>query len=300
LFTIPAGGGYSPPVGGIPKSDLAQGVQESLGLADTALQPDALDDYYTVSETDDLLDGKADKAELDRYYPKSGGPVGGGPLIVSSATVTNAVHVGAAHISNDSGGSVRFTGPVDLQDGSVINIADPVSSKDAANKNYVDTSIQNMVAGKLGNAEQAVDSAKLGGELPGYYVSQIDLQNAQMPAMIPDYANIVNTNLLPAGTASYTFTKTGFAQIRTGGNTGNTQLSWYVNGKQVISHQFVDATLGSIVDIIPIKAGDVVTTSGTAIAQSLYYIPPVTAVTIGGAEIQSMSNMDIQNILNNL
>jgi hypothetical protein len=33
-----AGGGYEPPVGGIPKEDLAPGVQTSLGLADTAYQ----------------------------------------------------------------------------------------------------------------------------------------------------------------------------------------------------------------------------------------------------------------------
>lgn len=32
------GGGYNPPVGGIPKTDLARGVQESLNRADTALQ----------------------------------------------------------------------------------------------------------------------------------------------------------------------------------------------------------------------------------------------------------------------
>lgn len=38
LWTGGGGGGYEPPVGGIPKSDLANDVQESLNKADTALQ----------------------------------------------------------------------------------------------------------------------------------------------------------------------------------------------------------------------------------------------------------------------
>jgi hypothetical protein len=42
-----AKGTYSKPSGGIPKSDLAQAVQTSLGKADTAVQPSAISDMAT-------------------------------------------------------------------------------------------------------------------------------------------------------------------------------------------------------------------------------------------------------------
>lgn len=41
-------GYYSKPVGGIPASDLAEAVQDSLDLADSAVQPDDLEDYYQL------------------------------------------------------------------------------------------------------------------------------------------------------------------------------------------------------------------------------------------------------------
>jgi hypothetical protein len=44
------GGGYTPPEGGIPREDLAEDVQTSLGRADTALQEGALSDYAKKSE----------------------------------------------------------------------------------------------------------------------------------------------------------------------------------------------------------------------------------------------------------
>lgn len=44
------GGGYTPPEGGIPREDLAEDVQTSLGRADTALQKGALADYAKKSE----------------------------------------------------------------------------------------------------------------------------------------------------------------------------------------------------------------------------------------------------------
>ena len=48
-------GGYEPPVGGIPKSDLAQSVQTSLGKADTALQSSDLEGYATTDDVDDAV-----------------------------------------------------------------------------------------------------------------------------------------------------------------------------------------------------------------------------------------------------
>lgn len=48
-----SGGGYEPPVGGIPKTDLSEGVQTSLGKADTALQEhQSLADYAQKSEVE--------------------------------------------------------------------------------------------------------------------------------------------------------------------------------------------------------------------------------------------------------
>ena len=48
-------GGYAPPAGGIPKTDLAQSVQESLGAADSAVQPGEL---ATVAKTGSYNDLK--------------------------------------------------------------------------------------------------------------------------------------------------------------------------------------------------------------------------------------------------
>jgi hypothetical protein len=44
------GGGYQPPVGGIPREELAEDVRESLSKADTALQEGALSNYAKKSE----------------------------------------------------------------------------------------------------------------------------------------------------------------------------------------------------------------------------------------------------------
>lgn len=48
-------GGYEPPVGGIPKTDLASDVQASLGKADTALQSSDLEGYATTDDVDDAV-----------------------------------------------------------------------------------------------------------------------------------------------------------------------------------------------------------------------------------------------------
>ena len=49
-------GGYAPPEGGIPKTDLAQSVQDSLDKADSALQDEDLADYATKTELADKQD----------------------------------------------------------------------------------------------------------------------------------------------------------------------------------------------------------------------------------------------------
>ena len=53
---------YSKPTGGIPKTDLANDVQASLGKADTALQEhQSLAAYRTAAEQDIIDNGKQDK-----------------------------------------------------------------------------------------------------------------------------------------------------------------------------------------------------------------------------------------------
>ena len=49
------GGGYEPPAGGIPKTDLAPAVQASLNKADTALQQSDLSGYATTDDVDDAV-----------------------------------------------------------------------------------------------------------------------------------------------------------------------------------------------------------------------------------------------------
>lgn len=57
LGTGGGGGGYEPPAGGIPKTDLASGVQASLNKADTALQQSDLSGYATQEDVDDAISG---------------------------------------------------------------------------------------------------------------------------------------------------------------------------------------------------------------------------------------------------
>lgn len=54
-------GGYQPPVGGIPKADLSEEVQSSLGKADTALQEGALTSYAKLSEVEKITEGLVTK-----------------------------------------------------------------------------------------------------------------------------------------------------------------------------------------------------------------------------------------------
>lgn len=55
LGTSGGGGGYEPPAGGIPKTDLAPAVQASLAKADSALQPSDLEGYATTDDVDNAV-----------------------------------------------------------------------------------------------------------------------------------------------------------------------------------------------------------------------------------------------------
>lgn len=64
------GGGYAPPSGGIPKSDLAEDVQTSLGKADTAVQPSDIDDSVESEATADVAE-EVDGSILDNILLKT-------------------------------------------------------------------------------------------------------------------------------------------------------------------------------------------------------------------------------------
>ncbi len=64
-------GSYSKPSGGIPKTDLAQAVQDSLGKADSALQSVPAT-YRTAADQDTIDAGKAAKIRKGLAYPDSG------------------------------------------------------------------------------------------------------------------------------------------------------------------------------------------------------------------------------------
>ncbi len=67
-----ADGKYTKPSGGIPKSDLASAVQTSLGRADTAVQPSALNDYVTTNTEQRISAKKQFNGGIDVY----GGGIG--------------------------------------------------------------------------------------------------------------------------------------------------------------------------------------------------------------------------------
>lgn len=95
---------YQLPSNGIPKTQLASDVQASLGKADTALQEhQSLSDYYTKSETDDLLSDKQDTLE-------SG---------TNIKTINNQSLLGEGNITIEGGSTVTPGNGIDITDGVV-------------------------------------------------------------------------------------------------------------------------------------------------------------------------------------
>jgi len=64
-------GKYEKPSGGIPSTDMTQAVRTSLGKADTAVQPRALDDYVSDTELGNMLDLTVDSSSDDDHIPTS-------------------------------------------------------------------------------------------------------------------------------------------------------------------------------------------------------------------------------------
>ena len=62
---------YTLPSGGIPSTDMTQAVQDSLGHADTAVQPSALSDYVSNTELGNMIDLTVDSTSDDDHIPTS-------------------------------------------------------------------------------------------------------------------------------------------------------------------------------------------------------------------------------------
>lgn len=103
------GGGYEPPVGGIPKTDLASDVQTSLGKADTALQ--------SFTETDPTVPSWAKQSSKPSYSyseitntPTDLAHIGdsqGSATIANFDPLTDTVHIAAQTLSSSAQAQVR-------------------------------------------------------------------------------------------------------------------------------------------------------------------------------------------------
>lgn len=99
-----AGDGYNPPAGGIPKTDLAQGVQASLDKADTAVQ----DNDYTHTDNN-YTDAEKTKLAGLPTNPVTSISVNGTPQAKQNGNVSLVIEAGARGPKGDTG-NVRVTG----------------------------------------------------------------------------------------------------------------------------------------------------------------------------------------------
>ena len=161
--TTISSGSYSPPTGGIPKSDLASDVQTSLGKADTALQ--------SYTETDPTVPDWAKAETKPSYTADEVGalPITGG-TITGALTVTKTIEVQSSNVIIDKGYVTLYGGSGGAAIGSTAknslslagynedsgltmtgtqvalkNLTTPSEANDAANKAYVDAQVASAV-----------------------------------------------------------------------------------------------------------------------------------------------------------
>jgi len=121
-------------------------------------------------------------------------------------------------------GSVAFTGNIDAGDNRIINVSDPVSNSDAANKLYIDTKVstlnnaflyEGLIAGGA-NSGTATDLSTLSTKAGSYYklsnsgyvtyntdTQFLNLGDAVVFNNVGGYDVIDNTNSTVAGTANF-------------------------------------------------------------------------------------------------
>jgi hypothetical protein len=144
------GGGYEPPVGGIPKSDLASDVQASLDLADSALQSQTQANWtQTNTSADDYIKNKptlATVATSGSYNDLSNKPTI--PTKVSDLTNDSGFTSNAGTITGITmnGVSKGTSGVVNL--GTVITAHQDISGKANASDVYTKTQTDTLLSGK--------------------------------------------------------------------------------------------------------------------------------------------------------
>ena len=136
-------GGYEPPVGGIPKTDLASDVQTSLGKADTALQ--------SFTETDPTVPSWAKQSSKPTYTAQEVGALPASTTIPSKTSdLTNdsgfTSNAGTITGITMNGTSKGTSGVVDL--GTVITAHQDISGKANASDVYTKTQTDTLLSGK--------------------------------------------------------------------------------------------------------------------------------------------------------
>jgi hypothetical protein len=144
---------YQKPATGIPATDLATGVQTSLGKADTAVQPTALNDYTKTSDlpkdladfTNTGVDPYAKKSQLPDVTPftkkvaDSDQNMNGNGIINTKDGVNDTDVATVGQMKADDALAVKKAG--DTMTGALELNGNPTTDNMAANKAYVDKQI---------------------------------------------------------------------------------------------------------------------------------------------------------------
>lgn len=102
-----------------------------------------ISNYYTKSETDTLLDGKVDNSDLNNYYTKSetntllDGKVDNSDLNnYYTKTITDLKLSDKLDVDTTLDQIPVAIGNVNIGNNRLINVSDPINSKDVVNKEY--------------------------------------------------------------------------------------------------------------------------------------------------------------------
>lgn len=150
-------GGYEPPVGGIPKSDLASDVQTSLGKADTALQSQEQADWNESDSSDPAyIKNKPTIPDVSGFATSSDVADAVADLVNSAPATLDTLKELADALGDDPNFATTMTtalaGKVDKVSGKGLSTEDYTTaekSKLEGLSNYDDTALQAAVAGKV-------------------------------------------------------------------------------------------------------------------------------------------------------
>lgn len=150
---------YDKPTGGIPKSDLASGVQSSLDLADSALQEhQSLDAYRTAAQQDVIDSGK--QATISDLETIRSGASAGATAVQPAAISDMATKTWVGQQGYDTEDSVDAkVGAVqsDVDDIADVIPAQASTTNQLADKDFVNSSVQTATANFRGNWDNWAD-----------------------------------------------------------------------------------------------------------------------------------------------